>query len=172
MCSSDLVLAEAVGAGFQQQREGAGDVGGGERLAVVPRDAGAQLESQAGAVVAPCPGFRQFGTEGFVAVERFVLVLDDKIVEYAHQRDGRGAGRFLGHRRGGRAVAQIHFQDAAALRCLRGRGCQHRDESQENAKKAVDHASGPRGCAGRGGSLRLGGLSTEYRPVGRGVRMG
>ena len=65
-----VVDPELVLALVEQQVPGAFDVGGGERLAVMPFDALAQLEREFGAVFAPRPARRQFRHDRFEAVLR------------------------------------------------------------------------------------------------------
>src|SRR5271165_7576951 len=69
---------------------GAFDVGGGERLAVVPFDVLTQAEGQRGPGLVPRPVAGKIGRDRGEAVLRDVLVEENEVVEDAHQR---GPGR-------------------------------------------------------------------------------
>src|SRR4051794_30678639 len=65
----------------EQQVPGAFDVGGGERLAVMPFDTLPQWEGQFLAVLAPGPARRQIGDDRLRAVLRDMLIVYDEVVE-------------------------------------------------------------------------------------------
>ena len=95
-----------------------------ERLAVMPFDALAQLEGQLGLAVVPGPALRQVGHDGLGRVERLVLVVDDEVVEDAHEGLHRGDGGFLVDRAAGQVVAMVDAQRAALLLRQGGTSCQ------------------------------------------------
>ena len=78
------VLAQLRFALAEQQVPGAFHIGGGERLAVVPLDALAQLEGELGAVFVPAPAFSQVRNDGVETVLRHVMPVHDEVVEDAH----------------------------------------------------------------------------------------
>ena len=71
-----IVEAELLFALVGQEIEGAFDVFGGERLAVVPFDAVAQFEARLRAVLAPCPARGELGDDRLHAVLRNMLIED------------------------------------------------------------------------------------------------
>ena len=71
-----IIEAELLFAVVGQEIEGAFDVFGGERLAVVPFDAVAQFEAQLRAVLAPCPARGELGDDRLHAVLRNMLIED------------------------------------------------------------------------------------------------
>src|SRR4029077_12424064 len=77
---------ELLGGRSSNQVPGAFDVPGGEWRAVMPFDAGPQLEGQLLAVLAPRPARSEVGDDRVQAVLRHVLVEHDQIIEYAHHR--------------------------------------------------------------------------------------
>src|SRR6202011_4455251 len=103
-----------------QEVVGAFDVGGGERPAVVPFDALAQLEAQLGPVFAPRPARRELGHDRLDPVLRHVLIKEHEVIEYPHHRHDRRYAPLLEDRHAGRAVAVKHPQDAALLLGERG----------------------------------------------------
>ena len=117
------ILAEFVLRLALQQVEGALHVLGSERHAVMPLDAGTQLESERGVGLVPGPAGRQFRPDGVEARLRDVLVVDDEVIENAHGGNVDRERRFLVNGETGRRLAVIELQDAAVfgLRCLRGR---------------------------------------------------
>ncbi len=94
---------------------GAFDVGGGERLAVMPFDALAEREPQPSPIIAPRPAGREVGYDRLEAVLRYVLVEDDKIVEDRHHRPLGRKGRFLVDRQAGRAVPSRYPENPSLL---------------------------------------------------------
>ena len=108
-----------------QQVPGAFDVGGGERLAVMPFDALAQLEGQLLAVLAPRPARRRDRARSIARLfcgtcwSNMTRLLNTPIIG-THGGDRR----FLVDRHAGRAVEIEHLQDAARfLRQRRIRRC-------------------------------------------------
>ena len=98
-----------------QQVPGAFDVGGSERLAVMPFDALAEFERQRRAVLVPGPFRSQLRPDRRQAVLRDVLIVKDEVVEDPHHRRDDRVGPLLVDRHAGRAVAVRHFQDSAGL---------------------------------------------------------
>src|SRR5262249_34438153 len=96
-----------------QEVPGAFDVTRRERLAVVPFDARAQLEAQAGARLVPRPRGREIGHDRLQPALRHRLVVHHEIVEHPHHRALARDGRFLVDRQRGWAVEELQFQDAA-----------------------------------------------------------
>ena len=88
------VLAERLLRHAAQHVPGAFHVLGGERLAVMPLDAIAQLEGELGLVRVPRPAGGELRHDRIHAVLRLVLVVDDQIVEHPHHR-GVGRDRWL-----------------------------------------------------------------------------
>jgi hypothetical protein len=97
--------AQLFGRRAHPQFEAAFDVGGGERLAVVPFDTLAQLEGQLGGVLAPRPVGGQIGDDRFEADLLLMLVEQDKIVENAHHRPFAARLRFLEERQVSRVAS-------------------------------------------------------------------
>ena len=98
-----------------QQIPGAFDVGGGERLAVMPFDALVQFEGQILAVLAPGPALGEVGDDIVEPVLLLVLVEDDEVVEDRHhRRHDRDRALFVDRHVGG-AVAVIDPQRAARI---------------------------------------------------------
>ena len=118
--------AQLLGARFQIEIPGAFDVPGGERLAVVPFDAAAQLEGQIGALLVPRPPRRQIGNNRLQAVLSHMLVEHDQIVEHPHYRQF-GVGKLLEHRQARHTLGVVHPQSAAALLA----GCRGRDRKRD-----------------------------------------
>src|SRR5207248_7997761 len=96
-----------------QEVPGTFDVGGGERLAVMPFDPVPELEGQLLAVLAPGPAFGEVGYDGVERVLLLVLVEQHKVVEHRHQHGDRGARHFLVDRHRGRTSEIRHLEDAA-----------------------------------------------------------
>ena len=114
------VLAELLLRLAHQHLEGAFDVGRGERLAVMPFDALAQLEGQRLLVVAPGPALGKLGADIVHAVLGDVLVVDDEIVEDRHEGDVERIARAFMDRCAAGAVAVVHAQDTARFRLVGG----------------------------------------------------
>ena len=112
------ILAEAVLRLAGQHLERALHVRAGERLAVVPLHAFAQLEGQRLAVRAPLPARRELRQDRLDRVLRLVLIVDHEIAEDRHRGDVDRIGRLLVDRHAGRVFAVIHAQDAAGFRLL------------------------------------------------------
>ena len=124
------VAAELLSAILAQERVPCAlHVLGRERFAVVPLHALAQLESQLGLAVVPCPARSQVGHDCLQAVQRLVLVEQHQIVEYGHERLNDRDGRLLMHGRAGWIVAMIDAERAALL--LRRRGFCNRQQHRE-----------------------------------------
>ena len=104
------VAAQAVLRPALDQIERAFDVGGGERLAVMPLDPLAELKGQILAVLAPLPALGEVGSNRTHAVLRDVLIVDDQIVHHAHHRHDDRVGRLLMDRHAGRAVPVLDFR--------------------------------------------------------------
>jgi hypothetical protein len=96
-----------------QQIVGAFDVGGGERRAVTPFDARADLEARLCSVFAPRPARREFGHDRLDPVLRHMLIEEHEVVEHPHHRHDRRYAALLEDRHAGRAVAVKHPQNAA-----------------------------------------------------------
>ena len=77
-----------------QEVPGTFDVGGGERLAVMPFDPVPELEGQLLAVLAPGPALGEVGYDRVERVLLLVLVEQHKVVEHRHQHGDRGARYF------------------------------------------------------------------------------
>ncbi len=124
------VLAKAVRALVLQLVQGADDVLGRERLAVVPRHVVAQLEGELGLGLVPGPAGGELGLDGVHGIELLVLVVEHEVVVDGHERHRRRDGRLLVDRGAGRVVPEIHAQRAALLLGERRRGGdQHGDGS-------------------------------------------
>ena len=102
----------------QQQVPGAFDIGGGERLTVMPAHALPQREGQFGVVGAPGPTGRQIRHDRVDAVARLILPIHHQIVENPHERHGYGVAGFLQDRRAAGAVAVKDPQHAAMFGLL------------------------------------------------------
>ena len=128
-----------------QHIEGAFDVGGGERLAVVPFDALAQFERQRLLVAAPGPALRQIRDDRIQAVLRDILLVDDEIVEHRHERHVDRVGCSLMDRGAAGAVAVINPENAAVLRFGRERNRRGRQRRQHRCGQRLHnpHASLP-----------------------------
>src|SRR5712675_308414 len=109
------VLAEFLWRLAHQHVEGAFDVGGRKLLAVVPLDPLPQLEIEDLFVIAPSPALREVRNDGFQAVLRHVLLVNDEVVEDRHEGNVDRIGRLLMDGGAGRAVPVIDPQDAALL---------------------------------------------------------
>ena len=129
-----------------QQIDRAFDVGGGERLAVMPFDALVQRERQFRPVLVPAPAGGEFGDDLVRRVLRLVLLEHDEVVEHAHHRAVDRDGRFLEHRHAGRAGEMAEPERAAVL--LRKR----RRPRRRNASPA---SSGPNAKLSTNAALRL-----------------
>src|SRR5260221_6177533 len=75
------VDAQFLGRLALQQIPGAFDIGGGDRLAVVPFDALAQWQGQLGTLLMPGPAGCEFRDNRLWTVLRDVLAIDHKVVE-------------------------------------------------------------------------------------------
>ena len=116
----------------QQQVEGAGDVLGAERLAVVPLHALAQGEHQLPVVVLPLPLGGEVGHDRLEAVLRRVLVEHHEVVVERHERHGDGHRRLLVDRGAGRRVHVLDPEHAAGfLRRDRTAEAQRRREDEQ-----------------------------------------
>ena len=109
------VDAQPLGALALYQVPGAFDVGGGERLAVMPFDPLTQMEDQLGAVLVPRPVGGELGHDVGEAVLRDVLVEQHEVVEHRHHRPLGDDGRFLVDRHAGRAVDHVLPENTALL---------------------------------------------------------
>ena len=109
------VHAQLFAAAAEQQFPGAFDVGGGKGLSVVPLDALPQFERQLLAVLAPGPAFGEVGADRLRAVLRDLLVVHDQVVENAHARPQRRAGRLLVQRQARRVVEKRDLQNTAGF---------------------------------------------------------
>src|SRR4029077_13575960 len=89
------VDAQLFGALPLQQIHRAFDVGGGERLPVMPFDALVQREGQLGAALAPVPAGSELGDDVVGGVLQLVLLVDDEVVEHGAHRPVHRDGRFL-----------------------------------------------------------------------------
>ena len=149
-----------------QHVEGAFDVGRGERLAVMPFDALAQLEGQLLVVGAPGPALGEIRHDRIDAVLRHVLLEHDEIVENRHEGNVDRIGRALVDRGAARAVAVIHPENAALFRLARRR-CKVASRQQQQCcrGKRMNAPHGPlhsfirsrlADCAGRYHGSRLG----------------
>ena len=143
------VLAEVVGVLAGQLVPGALHVLGGEGLAVVPLDAGMQLEGELGLGRVPGPAVGEVGNDGLGRVERLLLVVDDEVVEDAHERLDGGDRGLLVDGSAGKIVAVVDAQRAALL-LRHGRqrdaGCRKRQRDDEDELRA--HACPPGSPAG------------------------
>ena len=128
------VDAQLVGRLALHQFPGAFDVGGGERLAVVPLHPLAQLESQPRAVLVPRPTGRQLWLDRGKAVLRQVLVEDDEVVHHPHHRPFGDDRRFLVDRHRGRTVNDVLPKNAA--RFLGRRMIADHPENSERNRRA------------------------------------
>ena len=144
------VLAEAVLRFAGQHLEGALHVGAGERLAVMPLHAFAQLEGERLAVRAPLPARGELGDDRLDAVLRLVLVVDHQVAEDRHRGDVDRIGRFLVDRHARRVLAVIHPQDAAGFGLLRigDRRGGHRERGDRQSEQRL-HPFPSRAVAGR-----------------------
>ena len=97
------------------QIDGAQHVLRGERLAVVPFDALAQCKGQRRAVLVPRPARREIGHDRFEARQRDVLIEQDQVVIYRHQRRLAERRRLLVNIQARRAVRVVDPQSAATL---------------------------------------------------------
>src|SRR6516162_2208451 len=109
------VDAKLLGRFAGEQVPGAFDVIGGEPLAVVPFDPLTQREGQLGAVLAPRPAGRELGNDRIRAVLLYMLIEQDEVVEYPHDRPLGDDRRFLVDRYAGGAVDHVFPEDAALL---------------------------------------------------------
>src|SRR4029077_6658844 len=109
------VDAQLLGRFAGNQVPGAFDVRGGERLSVMPFDAGSQFEGQLLAVLAPRPARSQIRDDRAEAVLRDMLVEHDQIVEHAHYRTESDDRRLPVKRHAGEARTQRYSEDAAGL---------------------------------------------------------
>ena len=109
------VLAQLGLAVAEHEVPGAFDIRRGERLAVMPLDALAQLEGEFRAVIVPAPALRQVRNDSVEAILRHVLLVHDEVVVNAHVRRNRRVGRLLVDRAARRRAAMVEFQDAAVL---------------------------------------------------------
>ena len=125
------VHAQLFAAAAEQQFPGAFDVGGGKGLAVVPLDALPQFERQLLAVLAPGPALGEVGADRLRAVLRDLLVVHDQVVENAHARPQRRAGRLLVQRQARRVVEKRDLQNTAGF--LR-RGRPRTERKQQRAR--------------------------------------
>ena len=71
------------------------DVGGGERLAVMPFDAVPQLERQLLAILAPGPALGEVGHDRVDRIPLDMLIEQYEIVEHRHQHSDCGARHLL-----------------------------------------------------------------------------
>ncbi len=115
------------------QVQGAFDVLGGERLAVMPFDALAQAEGQPRFVLVPRPFASEVGDDRIDAGLRDMLVIHDQIVEDSHHRPLSGDGGFLMDRHAGGAVEKIHLQHAARFLRDRRAGDDQRPDRDKQA---------------------------------------
>ncbi len=154
-----------------QQVHRAFDIGGGERLAVVPFDALAQFERQFLAVLAPRPALGQIGNDVVHAVLFLVLAEQDEVVHDAHDRHDDRIGRLLVDRHAGRAVPVLHDERAAGF-LRHGRsgagGPQRQDRRRQdggsrNSASVSEHKFLPRG---RDRSRKSGSRQTRH-PLSR-----
>src|SRR6516164_4743458 len=106
---------ELLGRFAGEQIPGAFDVIGGKRSAVMPFDLMTQRKCQLGAVLAPRPSGRELGNDRIGVVLLYVLIEEDEIVEYPHDRSLGDDGRFLVDRHAGGAVDHVFPEDAALL---------------------------------------------------------
>jgi PAS domain S-box-containing protein len=109
------IEAQPLGSATGQQVPGAFDVGGSERLAVMPSHPLAQLEGQPGPLFVPRPAVGQVGNDGIETVLYLVLVVHHEVVEHRHHRDRDRVGAFLVDRHARWAVAVINPQHSAGL---------------------------------------------------------
>ena len=123
-----------------QQIERAFDVLRGERLAVVPFDAVAQLEGQLGAVLVPCPARGELGHDRLHAVLRNVLVENDEIVEDAHHRHDDADRPLLVDRHAGRAVAVIDPQVPPCFCAVAGNAARRSDRRRRTDYQSLEHS--------------------------------
>src|SRR5215475_4189294 len=94
-----------------QQVIGAFNVGGCERLAIVPFDTLAKLEAQLGPVFTPRPTRRKLGHDRLDPVLPHVLIKEHEVVEYSHHWHDRRYRPLLEDRHAGGAVAVKYPQD-------------------------------------------------------------
>src|SRR6266576_1435347 len=140
------VLAEFLRRLAHQHVEGAFDVIGRKRLAVVPLYALPQLEIEYLFVIAPGPALREIRDDRFQAVLRNVLLVDDQVVEDGHEGNVDRIGRLLMDRGAGRTVPVIDPQDAALLLLagLRKTGNHQQRQCRGGTRLHAPHASLPR----------------------------
>ena len=141
-------IAPELALAAQQQVEGAGDVLGAERLAVVPAHALAHGEGQPGVAVLPLPLRGQVGHDRLEAVLRRVLIEHHEVVVERHERHGDGHRRLLVDRGAGRRVHVLDAEHAAGF--LRGRGTaeaqRRREDEQGKTSFFGFHCFLPRRC--------------------------
>src|SRR5262249_305946 len=106
----------------------------GERLAVVERDATAELESKLRPGLIPGPARREFGYDRVEAVQRLHGIESDKIVEHRHERHVRRDRRLLVDR-GAWWLGGIVDGECTALFLRRGGAGTHRHKSAKHSSK-------------------------------------
>ena len=106
------ILAELVLPLFRDGVPGTLNVGAGERLAIVPLDAFAQLEGEPRAIGAPGPAFGKLGDDRVHAVPGLVLLVHDQVVVDGHERHDRRNRGFLVDRGAGRRIAMVDAKRA------------------------------------------------------------
>src|ERR1700737_1330579 len=121
-------------------------------MAVVPFDALAQAERQFGAVLVPRPIGGQIWDDRLQAVLRYVLLVEDEIVEDTHHRDLGRVGRLFEDRHAGRTVAVVDFQNAASLLG------ENRSGARNGGEQRTDHCE----CAQTSRHLHV--LPCSFRP--------
>jgi len=150
---------QLLGAFALQQVEGAFDVLGGERLAVVPFDVLAQLEGQLLAVLAPRPFAGEIGHDRLDAGLRLVLVVHDEVIEHAHRRTLTGDGGLLMDRHRGGAVEEVHLQRPARLLRECAAACRHAAEQypgqRERSREQIHWRPSPCSLGLRGRARRI-----------------
>ena len=112
-----------------QQIEGAFDVLGSKRFAVVPFDAVPQGQRQLGAILAPGPAGGELRYDRIGAVLLDILLVDDQVVKYAHHRPVHGGRRFFEKRHARWAVEMPDPERAARL--LGGRPVRYAQRDQQ-----------------------------------------
>ena len=124
-----------------QKIPGALDVGGSERLAVVPFDALAQRENQLGAFLVPRPAGRQIRDNRLQTGLRHVLLVHDQVVEDMHHRLLGGPRRFLEYRHARWAIEMRQPENPAAFLSL-GRPGSRRCHQQSARSDYISNLSG------------------------------